>query len=147
MQRSNSNSSNGSTSNDSSSDSRASDADWKEVTAMVDETSEDEIRQLTRNLRDANAEVDEALSEIGEWRDLNRTLQKENDGLRLSVQQSVESQQASNMTIHLLTVYAELQRVRSDCAMGESRAALAAVTADRDALRMNIKELHDRTQP
>ena len=38
------------------------------------------------------------------------------------------------MAIHLLTVNMELQRVRADFALCESRTALAAMTAERDAL-------------
>ena len=42
---------------------------------MVDQASEDEIHQLSLDLRDANAEVDEALSVVDEWRHLHRKIQ------------------------------------------------------------------------
>ena len=71
-------------------------------------------------------------------------LQAENDDLRLRLQRSAENVQASNMAIHLLTVSAEVQRVRSDSAVCEWRAALAIVVTDRDALRVENKALHDR---
>ena len=66
---------------------------------MVDQASEDEIHQLTRDLRDANAEVVEALSVIDEWRDRHRTLQLGNDGLSLQLQQAATDQQELIMAI------------------------------------------------
>jgi hypothetical protein len=68
-----------------------------------------------------------------------------NDGLSLQLQQAATDQQELIMAIHLLTVNVEMQRVRLDFALHESRAALAVMTAERDALCLNVKAPHNET--